>query len=37
MKDFVPLLIKLIDNELRKENGRMTEKTNLLLKKQPDY
>ena len=38
VKEFAPLLIKLIDSELRKDSRRMTEKTNLLLKKpQPEF
>jgi hypothetical protein len=38
IKEFAPLLIKLIDSELRKDSKRMTERSNTLLKKpQPEF
>ena len=33
VSDFVPLLVKLIDSELKKDSSRMSEKTSHLLKK----
>lgn len=33
MREFVPLLIKFIDSELKKDSSRMNEKTSYLLKK----
>lgn len=33
VKDFVPLLIKFIDSELKKDSSRMNEKQSYLLKR----
>lgn len=36
--DFIPLLVKLIDSELKKDSSRLNEKTSYLLKKaQPEF